>query len=233
MAVKLIYVFHRDESISLLLSFQKLGFSDGDISKEPKILTLRFQTIMSRYRIYTDYRFTKSVIDLTLLRRYVKTQRFSIHELKRVGYIDKYKQVLTHINEKYKIEVGNLSESMPLESVHRECLMQYLALTLCMSIDEARYDLKKYPNLRCRSFKCIDENVRVLMQKFGFTHEKVRGNIFGFIRSCMIIVQSLLIGVHRTATEINRHLCMLLYLLCVICPNFALLSKIQRLIINF
>ncbi|KAL1458748.1 hypothetical protein WDU94_008867 [Cyamophila willieti] len=47
-----------------------------------------------------------------------------------------------------------------------------------MTRDEAIYNLKKYPNLRARSFKCIRENIDFLIKSFGFTHEKIRKHIF-------------------------------------------------------
>lgn len=163
------------ESVNTL---KKLGFSDTDISSEPRILAFRSQTLISRHRILCDYCFHRSLITATLLRRFVHHFSLDIHELKRKRYINKYKNVLGHVNKKLNVHIDHLQETMPLKRIHLEYLIHYLMSTLCMSYEDSKYHLKTYSNLRARSFRCISENVKLLTSKFGFDLEKIKKHVY-------------------------------------------------------
>uniref|UniRef100_A0A8D8PVH7 Transcription termination factor 5, mitochondrial n=1 Tax=Cacopsylla melanoneura TaxID=428564 RepID=A0A8D8PVH7_9HEMI len=171
--------YDRDNLMETYKKLRFLGYSNENILEELRIMRLRPLTLNSRYRIYLDYGFDKKLISLSLLRHFVATLAHNIHKLKKDGYINKYKNVLANVNKKLKLEnVEELDESLPLKHIHHEYLAQYLSLSLNMSRDEANYNLRKYTNLKCRSFKCIRENIDFLTKTFGFTHEKIRKHIY-------------------------------------------------------
>ncbi|KAI5742162.1 hypothetical protein M8J77_003922 [Diaphorina citri] len=76
------------------------------------------------------------------------------------------------------IVISCLSEKMPLKRIHCEFSVHHLMSVLNISHEEAKYKFKRYPNLKSRSFKCIQENVHVLTKKVGFTHERIKKNAF-------------------------------------------------------
>lgn len=162
-----------------------LKFTSNDIVNHTTLLQLGASTLWNRYYVLRECGFQN--ITIGILARYITAVSKSVSRLKSLGHIPLHVNVLESLVSQFstvklkfnKADIKELyNEDVPLKLLRQRVLNEYLRKRLNASEADLDKVWNVYGRVRHKNLRCVEDNIQVLIEKVGFTPERIMRNAY-------------------------------------------------------